>query len=486
VRLRSAGEDGRNRAPTAGSASIDYTQTLADHGVLASVASVGDAYDSPLPESFVDSFKTELIADRVWRTCNQLELAVVEYLGWFNNARLHQALGDVPPAEFEALSPRRDETIHPQSRLGNHLTGSPRNPGRLTASSGVLLGTSRLAALSRQGGRDEPTYSGTTTSRRGRYSPTLAGMHQRLVLLLLALVVLLAPMSVTSPASAQDVPACDDEIDNDGDGLVDWWEDPDCHDDPERQSEAPAICDDGLDNDTDGRIDREDPGCRGKATGTDETDPPPVPATFKFTVLRPWGCGITTGVEVLPDLTPKRLFPFADVTVAVRGLTGPARAIDRRRQLPLSVDPGYGFDRLRPGRYEVTGQYLGDPFRLATTPITRRITLSRARCRTYFSGSGRRRYKPRVLYFGASQRIYDVSWRRWGRKVARGRGTFPANDCIPYCAAGTITPYRVAVKLSRPRICNGFIQYLTLRWTYRNGQPPGAPRSQSTTFDYTC
>jgi putative transposase len=91
--------------------SIDYTQTLADHGVLASVGSVGDAYDNALAESFVDSFKTELICDRVWRTRSQLELAVVEYLGWFNSARLHQALGDVPPAEFEALSPPRTAAI---------------------------------------------------------------------------------------------------------------------------------------------------------------------------------------------------------------------------------------------------------------------------------------------------------------------------------------------------------------------------------------
>jgi putative transposase len=91
--------------------SIDYTQTLADHGVLASVGSVGDAYDNALAESFVDSFKTELIADRVWRTRGQLELAVVEYLGWFNSARIHQALSDMPPAEFEALSPPRDQTI---------------------------------------------------------------------------------------------------------------------------------------------------------------------------------------------------------------------------------------------------------------------------------------------------------------------------------------------------------------------------------------
>jgi putative transposase len=81
--------------------SIDYAQTLSDHGVLASVGSVGDAYDNAMAESFVDSFKTELIADRVWRTRSQLELAVVEYLGWFNHDRLHQALADIPPAEFE-------------------------------------------------------------------------------------------------------------------------------------------------------------------------------------------------------------------------------------------------------------------------------------------------------------------------------------------------------------------------------------------------
>jgi len=58
----------------------DYTQVLSDHRVLASVGSVGDAYDNALAESFVDSYKTELIADRVWRTNAQLELDGVEAL----------------------------------------------------------------------------------------------------------------------------------------------------------------------------------------------------------------------------------------------------------------------------------------------------------------------------------------------------------------------------------------------------------------------
>lgn len=83
--------------------SFDYTQALNDHRVLASIGTVGDAYDNALAESFVDSFKTELISDRVWRSRAQLELAVVEYIGWFNHARLHSALGYLTPAETEQL-----------------------------------------------------------------------------------------------------------------------------------------------------------------------------------------------------------------------------------------------------------------------------------------------------------------------------------------------------------------------------------------------
>jgi putative transposase len=62
--------------------SLDYTQVLDDHEVLASIGTVGDALDNALAESFVDSYKTELIADRVWRSRSQLELATVEYVGW--------------------------------------------------------------------------------------------------------------------------------------------------------------------------------------------------------------------------------------------------------------------------------------------------------------------------------------------------------------------------------------------------------------------
>jgi putative transposase len=84
--------------------SFAFRQVLDDHHVLGSIGSVGDAYDNAMAESFVDTFKTELIADRVWRTRSQLELAIVEWVAWFNNDRLHESLDDRPPAEVETLS----------------------------------------------------------------------------------------------------------------------------------------------------------------------------------------------------------------------------------------------------------------------------------------------------------------------------------------------------------------------------------------------
>jgi transposase InsO family protein len=81
--------------------SREFQQTLDDHHVLASIGSVGDAYDNAMAESFVDSFKTELVADRVFATRRALELAVVAWIGWYNHTRLHSAIEHRTPAEHE-------------------------------------------------------------------------------------------------------------------------------------------------------------------------------------------------------------------------------------------------------------------------------------------------------------------------------------------------------------------------------------------------
>jgi putative transposase len=101
--------------------SEDYTQVLDDARVLASVGTVGDAYDNALAESFVDSFKTELIRDRVWRSNSKLELAIVEYVAWFNTRRLHSSIGNRPPVEHEAawlgLNASQPNTLSPPEAL---------------------------------------------------------------------------------------------------------------------------------------------------------------------------------------------------------------------------------------------------------------------------------------------------------------------------------------------------------------------------------
>ena len=60
------------------------------------------AIANAMAESFVDSFKTELIRDRVWHSNTKLELAIVEWVAWFNTRRLHSSIGNRPPNEHEA------------------------------------------------------------------------------------------------------------------------------------------------------------------------------------------------------------------------------------------------------------------------------------------------------------------------------------------------------------------------------------------------
>ena len=84
--------------------SIRYTERLADAGIEPSVGSVGDSYDNALAETINGLYKTELIYRRgPWRTMEAVELATLEWVDWFNNRRLLEPIGNIPPAEAEAL-----------------------------------------------------------------------------------------------------------------------------------------------------------------------------------------------------------------------------------------------------------------------------------------------------------------------------------------------------------------------------------------------
>ena len=82
--------------------SIRYTERLALAGIEPSVGSRGDSYDNALAESIIGLFKTELIRRRSpWRDFDDVELATLEYVWWFNNHRLLEPNGHLPPVEKE-------------------------------------------------------------------------------------------------------------------------------------------------------------------------------------------------------------------------------------------------------------------------------------------------------------------------------------------------------------------------------------------------
>jgi transposase InsO family protein len=84
--------------------SIRYTERLAETGIEPSVGSVGDSYDNALAETIFGLFKTEVIRPNgPWRSLEEVEFATLEWVDWFNNRRLLEPIGDIPPAEFEAM-----------------------------------------------------------------------------------------------------------------------------------------------------------------------------------------------------------------------------------------------------------------------------------------------------------------------------------------------------------------------------------------------
>ncbi len=81
---------------------IRYAERLAEAGAVASIGTVGDSYDNSQAESLIGLYKLECVRhEGPWRGADDLELATLNWVHWFNEHRLHSALGHVPPAEYE-------------------------------------------------------------------------------------------------------------------------------------------------------------------------------------------------------------------------------------------------------------------------------------------------------------------------------------------------------------------------------------------------
>ncbi len=83
--------------------SIRYSERLAEAGIEPSVGSKGDSYDNALAETINGLYKADLIHRRgPWKTRESVEIDTLEWVSWFNNQRLLEPIGYIPPAEAEA------------------------------------------------------------------------------------------------------------------------------------------------------------------------------------------------------------------------------------------------------------------------------------------------------------------------------------------------------------------------------------------------
>jgi putative transposase len=180
--------------------SFAFTQRLVDAGVDASIGSVGDAYDNALCESTIGLYKTELIDRRgPWKTIDQVELATLEWVDWYNNRRLHEACGNMPPVEYErgflegtimpVEGPSQDDgsPAAPLPRGSDRLTiarspatdvdsPSAAKPGGTTSATVARAGDAQAAT----GAAGEPrTCRVASTTVRSPRTPTDRGISER-------------------------------------------------------------------------------------------------------------------------------------------------------------------------------------------------------------------------------------------------------------------------------------------------------------------
>ncbi|CNH03412.1 IS1329 transposase B [Yersinia enterocolitica] len=81
--------------------SLAYTQRLREAELLASTGSTGDSYDNAMAESINGQYKAEVIHRQSWKNRQEVELATLAWVDWYNNRRLLERLGQIPPAEAE-------------------------------------------------------------------------------------------------------------------------------------------------------------------------------------------------------------------------------------------------------------------------------------------------------------------------------------------------------------------------------------------------
>jgi len=108
--------------------SITYTGRLDELGIAPSAGSKGDALDNAMAEAWVAAFKAELVDGRRFGSFEQAEHETLHWIGFYNDERLHEELGDIPPAEYE------------RNHLDKHRRFAPVEAGPPALTRGALAG----------------------------------------------------------------------------------------------------------------------------------------------------------------------------------------------------------------------------------------------------------------------------------------------------------------------------------------------------------
>ena len=162
--------------------SIRYTERLAEAGIEPSVGSIGDSYDNAMAESVIGLFKTEVIRrEGPWRGLDDVEYATLDWVSWYNEHRLLEPIGYIPPVEFEQVYYRnRSNSSH---RGRSQLKRSPGNPGRFTHLGRRLVheafAMEQVQYLPTLGLAQGPVRGGTRPGRGRIRSPLPATIQRR-------------------------------------------------------------------------------------------------------------------------------------------------------------------------------------------------------------------------------------------------------------------------------------------------------------------
>ena len=101
--------------------SIRYSKRLAEAGIEPSVGSIGDYYDNALAESVIGLFKTEVIRrEGPWKGLDDMEFATLDWVAWFNEKRLMEPIGAIPPAKFEQMYYRKRQSRFVEPELNQY------------------------------------------------------------------------------------------------------------------------------------------------------------------------------------------------------------------------------------------------------------------------------------------------------------------------------------------------------------------------------